>query len=96
MLIRSEQGYGDTLQFARYIPQLAAQGAEVVLEVQPNLYLLLAGLKGASRVVPKGAPLPPFDMHCPIMSLPLACKTALDSIPLDIPYLDAPADRLRK
>jgi Tfp pilus assembly protein PilF len=96
MLIHSEQGYGDTLQFARYIPQLAAQGAEVVLEVQPNLYSLLAGLKGASRVVPKGAPLPPFDMHCPIMSLPLAFKTALDSIPLDIPYLDAPTDRLRK
>jgi tetratricopeptide (TPR) repeat protein len=96
ILVHAEQGYGDTLQFVRYLPQLAALGAKVVLEVQPNLTSLLAGVKGASQVIPKGASLPPFDMHCPMMSLPLALKTSLNSIPSNIPYLEAPNERLRK
>jgi Tfp pilus assembly protein PilF len=95
ILVHAEQGFGDTLQFVRYLPELADQGAKVVLEVQPNLYSLLAGAKGASQVIPKGASLPQFDVHCPMMSLPLALNTSLDSIPSDIPYLEAPRDRLR-
>jgi tetratricopeptide (TPR) repeat protein len=96
ILVHAEQGYGDTLQFVRYLPRLAALGAKVVLEVQPNLYPLLAGVKGASQVVPKGGALPNFDVHCPMMSLPLALKTSLDSIPTNIPYLEAPNERLAK
>jgi tetratricopeptide (TPR) repeat protein len=96
ILVHAEQGYGDTLQFVRYLPRLAALGAKVVLEVQPSLYPLLAGVKGASQVIPKDAPLPPFDVHCPMMSLPLALKTSLDSIPSDVPYLEAPTERLGK
>ncbi|HEY5306321.1 MAG TPA: tetratricopeptide repeat protein [Pseudolabrys sp.] len=95
ILVHAEQGYGDTLQFVRYLPRLAEQGAKVVLEVQPNLYSLLTGAKGASLVIPKGASLPPFDLHCPVMSLPLAFKTSLDSIPSDIPYIEAPNERLQ-
>jgi Tfp pilus assembly protein PilF len=96
ILVHAEQGYGDTLQFVRYLPKLAALGAKVVLEVQPALYPLLAGVKGASQVIAKGMPLPHFEMHCPMMSLPLALKTTLDSIPSDIPYLEAPEERLGK
>jgi Tfp pilus assembly protein PilF len=95
ILVHAEQGYGDTLQFVRYLPKLVEQGAKVVLEVQPHLYPLLAGVKGASQVFANGAALPPFDVHCPMMSLPLALKTSLDSIPSDVPYLAAPEDRLR-
>jgi tetratricopeptide (TPR) repeat protein len=95
ILIHAEQGYGDTLQFVRYLPRLAEQDAKVVLEVQPSLYSVLTGVKGASLVIPKGASLPPFDVHCPMMSLPLAFKTSLGSIPSGIPYLEAPNERLQ-
>jgi tetratricopeptide (TPR) repeat protein len=94
ILVHAEQGFGDTLQFMRYLPRLAARGAEVIFEVQPSLHRLLSGAKGASRVIARGEPLPRFDLHCPIMSLPLAFNTSLDTIPAEVPYLDAPIDRL--
>ena len=77
ILLHAEQGLGDTVQFARYAPLLARAGAKVVLEVQPELKALLAGLDGVAAVVARGEPLPPFDVHCPLASLPLACKTEL-------------------
>jgi tetratricopeptide (TPR) repeat protein len=94
ILVHAEQGFGDTLQLVRYLPLLAAKGAEVVLEVQPALYPLLSSFKGAAHVVRRGDPIPHFDLHCPIMSLPLAFGTRLDTIPTDVPYLAAPSDRL--
>ncbi len=69
---------GDTIQFARYVPLLAAQGAKVILEVQPALHSLMSGIESATGVMARGDALPPFDLHCPIMSLPLALKTSLD------------------
>jgi tetratricopeptide (TPR) repeat protein len=82
VLICSDEGFGDTLQFARYVPLLAARGASTVLMVQPALCPLLAGLPGVISCIPYGTTdLPPFDLHCPIMSLPLAFGTTLDSIP---------------
>ena len=75
--------------FARYAPLLARAGAQVVMEVQPELKGLLAGLDGVAAVVGHGEPLPPFDLHCPLASLPLACKTELANVPADIPYLRA-------
>jgi tetratricopeptide (TPR) repeat protein len=95
ILLHAEQGYGDTIQFARYARLLARAGADVVLEVAPPLKALMAGLDGM-RVVARGEPLPPFDVHCPLASLPLACKTDLAGIPADIPYLEAPAERIAK
>ena len=77
------------MQFVRYAPLLARAGAKVVLEVQPELKALLAGLEGVAAIVARGEPLPPFDVHCPLASLPLACKTELSSVPADIPYLRA-------
>ena len=91
ILLHSEQGLGDTLQFCRYAPLLAAMGARVVLEVQTPLVLLLAGLKGAAQVLARGAALPACDYHCPLLSLPLAFKTELNDIPLGIPYVASDA-----
>jgi hypothetical protein len=87
LLIHSEQGLGDTLQFCRYASLAAAQGAAVILEIQPSLVSLVKTLTGASEVIAKGSPLPPFDYHCPSMSLPLTFKTTVASIPAPGPYL---------
>jgi tetratricopeptide (TPR) repeat protein len=87
ILLHAEQGFGDTLQFVRYAPLLAARDARVVLEVQPELARLLSGMAGVAQVVPRKALLPPFDMHCPLLSLPLAFGTDLGSIPASIPYI---------
>jgi hypothetical protein len=76
-----EGGLGDTIQFSRYAPLCAAQGATVILEVQKPLVGLLGKLEGVARVIAKGSPPPRFDYHCPLMSLPLAFKTTLDTIP---------------
>ena len=87
ILLHGEQGLGDTLQFCRYVKRVAELGAEVILEVQPALLAALSNLEGAARVLPAGASLPPFDYHCPLVSLPLAFKTRLDSIPNAVAYI---------
>jgi Flp pilus assembly protein TadD len=87
LLLHSEAGLGDTLQFCRYATLVAAQGATVLLEVQPPLVTLLAGLQGVSQVLPSQGTPPPFDYHCPLMSLPLAFNTTLDTIPAAPSYL---------
>lgn len=87
LLLQSEAGLGDTLQFCRYATACAALGATVILEVQPALVGLLSTLEGVSQVIGKGEALPAFDYHCPLMSLPLAFKTTLDSIPATPRYL---------
>ncbi|WP_206997995.1 tetratricopeptide repeat protein [Trinickia mobilis] len=89
ILLHAEQGLGDTLQFCRYAPMVAKLGAQVVLEVQPELMRLLAPLEGVRQLVAHGQPLPAFDYHCPLLSLPLAFKTDLASIPGNTPYLFA-------
>jgi hypothetical protein len=96
LLLHAEQGFGDTVMFARYAPGLARAGANVVMEVPPELKALLAGLSGVSAIVGRGEPLPPFDLHCPLPSLPLACKTALSNVPAEIPYLRAPEAAIAK
>jgi tetratricopeptide (TPR) repeat protein len=87
LLIHAEQGLGDTVQFCRYAPLAAAQGAHVVLEVQATLKPLIATLQGDIEVVAAGEPLPTFDYHCPMLSLPLAFQTVLETIPGKTPYL---------
>jgi tetratricopeptide (TPR) repeat protein len=72
VLLHAEQGLGDTLQFCRYGPAVKALGARVILEVQPPLKTLLAGLKGVDQIIGVGEPVPPFDRHTPLLSLPLA------------------------
>ena len=89
ILVQAEQGFGDTLQFCRYVPMLAARGFKVVLDVPPPLVRLMASLAGGAHVVPRGMPLPPVDLHCPMLSLPLGFDTRLESIPGSVPYLAA-------
>jgi Flp pilus assembly protein TadD len=92
ILLHAEQGLGDTLQFVRYAPLLRARGARVILQVQAPLMALLAGL--ADAVSERGKEPPAFDLRCPLLSLPRAFATGLDSIPADIPYLHAPPGHL--
>ncbi len=96
ILLHAEQGLGDTIQFARYAPLVAAQGAKVVLEVPPELKSLLSRLDGVTAVVARGEAPPPFDVHCPLGSLPLARKTELPVVPAQIPYLSADQAHLQK
>ncbi len=82
VLICADEGLGDTLQFARYLPDVAARGARVILVVENGLRRLLTGIPSVSQCLPfETRELPPFDLHCPIMSLPLAFRTTLETIP---------------
>jgi len=93
ILICSDEGLGDSIQFARYVPMVAARGARVILVVDDAMYPLLSALSGVGQSFSKSASmLPAFDMHCPMSSLPLALGTRLDTIPSDISYLPAPAE----
>lgn len=87
ILLHAEQGIGDTIQFIRYARCLARQGARVVLECPSVLKRLLETMPGIETVVERGAPLPAFDFHAPLMSMPQLMGTRLDSIPQDVPYL---------
>jgi Flp pilus assembly protein TadD len=92
ILLHAEQGFGDTLQFCRYAPLLAQAGARVLLEAPAALCRVLSTLYGVTEVIPAGQALPPFDLHCPLMSLPLGFGTTLETIPAAIPYLHADPD----
>lgn len=89
ILLPAEQGFGDTMQFVRYAPLIAARGAKVVLEVQRELVRLVSRLEGIDTVIGRGEALPAFDLHCPLLSLPFACRTELANIPAPVPYLAA-------
>jgi Flp pilus assembly protein TadD len=86
VLLHAEQGLGDTLQFVRYAPLVAARGARVLLAVQPPLVRLLQGTPGVEAVVPVGNALPDFDLYCPLLSLPGLFATSLETIPPGLPY----------
>lgn len=95
VLLHSEGGLGDTLQFCRYASLLAKQGATIYLEVPASLVHILASLEGVTRVIAQGEALPPFDYRCPLLSLPLACKTTLASIPSARKYLYSDEAKVR-
>ena len=94
VLLHSEQGLGDTLQFCRYASLVSGLGARVLLEVRKPLLHLMERLPGVSQVLEQGQPLPEFDYHCPLMSLPLAFKTTLADIPSPQPYLSSEPERV--
>lgn len=93
LLLHAEQGYGDTLQFCRYASLAHDLGATVIVEAPAALGELLDTLRGVSRIVTDGQPTPAFDLQCPLMSLPYAFRTTLDTVPADVPYLHADALR---
>jgi tetratricopeptide (TPR) repeat protein len=98
ILLHAEQGLGDTVQFCRYVERVAALGARVILEVPGPLASLVATLEGVGQVIVQGE-VPEaglaIDYHCPLLSLPQAFRTTLDSIPASVPYLRADAQRAR-
>lgn len=101
LLIHAEQGFGDTLQFVRFVPnvvELAHSGARIVLEVQAPLVPLIAPAAHVAHITltAQGAPRPAVDLHCPLLSLPLALGTTLDTVPAPMPYLSAPPAYRRK
>lgn len=96
ILLHAEQGLGDTLQFVRYVERVKSLGAKVILEVQLPLKRLLERMTSADAVVSRGAPLPPFDLHCPLLSLGLAFGTDGVSIPATVPYLSPDSHRLQQ
>jgi tetratricopeptide (TPR) repeat protein len=92
ILLHAEQGFGETLQFLRFAPDVAARGGRVVVEVQPALANLgTHGLTGI-RVISRGQPLPPHDWHCPLPSVPAVLGIRLDTPPSRMPYLFARPD----
>lgn len=90
LLVHTEQGIGDSIHFARYLPLAAARFSRVVCEVQPSLRRLFAQFAAHAHIVSVGEAPPACDLRCPLLSLPLAFGTALDSIPA-APYLQADA-----
>ncbi|MCA3264382.1 MAG: tetratricopeptide repeat protein [Telmatospirillum sp.] len=94
ILLYAEQGLGDTIQFVRYAPMVAARGARVVVQAQSALKSLLRTLDGVESVLDQDEKLPPIDLQCPLMSLPLAFETQPATIPAAIPYLRADLKRV--
>ena len=96
ILLHAEQGLGDCLQFCRYAKLVKSLGAKVLLEVPPPLGHLLATLEGVDELLVHGQPLPAFDFHCPLLSLPRAFQTALDSIPSSGAYVQSGASQRKQ
>lgn len=96
LLVYAEQGLGDVIQFCRYLPLLADCGARVVFEVMPNLKALLSTLPGEFQIVGRGESLPPADYCIPLLSIPLALNSRLDTIPARVPYLAAQTERVAR
>jgi tetratricopeptide (TPR) repeat protein len=94
ILLHAEQGLGDDIQFVRYVPLVAARGATVLLQVHRGLKSLLRNVSGANIVLESNEALPQFDLQCSLMSLPLAFRTELHSIPASVPYLTAEPQRV--
>jgi Tfp pilus assembly protein PilF len=87
ILLITEQGFGDVLQFVRYAPILKAQGARVVFECPEKLVKLLEGCPGIDVLIPQGAPLPHYDVYAPLLIVPGLTGTALDRFPNEVPYI---------
>lgn len=94
ILLYPEQGHGDAIQFCRYVPLLHSQGARVVIECEPAMMPLFETLEGVDAIIPTGSEPPAFDCHTPMLSLPLAMDTRIDSIPANVPYLKAQPTRM--
>jgi len=92
LLLHTEQGFGDNLQFIRYLPLVAQRGGEIIVECYAELQRFFQQLNGRCRIVARGQALPNFDVHLPLLSLPRLFATNLTNIPKTIPYLHADAE----
>ena len=96
ILLRSEQGVGDVVQFIRYAPHVKALGATVILQLRKNIGELAKSFAGVDHIVAPGEPLPHFDFYVPLMTLPMVFGTDLDTIPARVPYLRPQPDRVAR
>jgi len=96
LLIHSEQGLGDVVQFGRFAPLLLARCAEVILEVPKPLVSVMQTLHPEVSIAVKGEALPHFDCHCPVMSLPFVLKTTLETVPSSSGYLRSSAEKVQR
>lgn len=93
LLVHAEQGYGDSIQFVRYMEQIRAQGVEVFFEAPPPLRRLMETAPGIDRLVTRGEPIPEFDLHIPLLNVPSVIKVNLDNIPSRVPYLSSSEEK---
>jgi len=91
LLIHAEQAFGDAIQFCRYLPLIAGRAKRIVFECRAPLMRLMSGLSGVDQIAEAGKPLPAFDIHAPLLSLPRTLGTRKESIPFNVPYLKADA-----
>ncbi len=96
ILLHAEQGFGDTIQFLRYVPMVNEAGGRIVLDVPKQVRRLAAAMEDVTAVVATGEAIPEFDIQCPLMSLPLAFGTTLETIPSDVPYIVVPHEAAEK
>lgn len=96
ILLHAEQGFGDAIQFVRYVPMVVKLGGNVVLECHQQLVSLFRGIEGLHAVVPFGSPMPLFNFQIPLLSLPMIFGTTLENIPSSCPYLKTNAERRQK
>jgi Flp pilus assembly protein TadD len=89
ILLHPEGGYGDTIQFVRYAPLVAARGGQVVLGCPEELFRLMQTLEGVTELAVTGAEIPKFELQCPLLSLPRVLKTKPQNVPANVPYLHA-------
>jgi tetratricopeptide (TPR) repeat protein len=87
ILLHTEGGFGDTVQFIRYAPRIKQRGGTVLFDSHPAMVELLSRSEGIDQIIPRGAPLPAFDVHAPLMSLPYIFGTRVETIPAAVPYI---------
>src|SRR5262249_16941908 len=87
IFLYAEQGLGDTLHFIRYVPLVKQRGGTVVVQCQPALQRILASCPGIDVLIPQGNPVPAFDVHAALLSLPAIFQTPLANVPAQVPYL---------
>jgi tetratricopeptide (TPR) repeat protein len=96
ILLYAEQGLGDTIHFIRYAPAVAERGGKTILECQRELASLMCRVEGVHEVIIRGDRLPSFDLHCPLLGLPLVFSTTIESIPAKVPYIKADTSLVEK
>ncbi|TAN45965.1 MAG: tetratricopeptide repeat protein [Nitrospirae bacterium] len=87
ILLHTEQGFGDAIQFIRYVPLIEQRGGRIIIECQKELISLFSSIKGIADFKAQGEGLPPFDLHCPFLTIPYIFKTTNENIPSKTPYL---------
>jgi tetratricopeptide (TPR) repeat protein len=95
VFLHAEQGLGDAVQFIRYAPMVKARGAKVIVEVQPELVNLARTVEGIDQVIGRDEPLPQFDLHAPLMDLPMIFGTVLRNVPAQIPYFHSDPQKVQ-